>query len=309
MAALTTLFPVFFMLVLGFVSRIKGWVTPEQKAGANAIIFKILFPILILNLMCTATIEIEHMKMIIYVFVIYLLVIFIGKALSQFTGKKYAHFSPYLLSVVEGGNVALPLYLSIVGTSSNTVIFDIAGTVVCFIVLPVLIAKESSSGASMKDMIKSIFTNSFVIAVIIGLVLNFTGLYNVLLDLPVGEMITKTFSQATMPIVSMILFILGYDLNIDKETLGPILKLMSIKFVYYAFVIIGFFVLFPTQMADKTFMMAPLIYFMCPTGFGLMPVIETLYKEEADASFASAFVSIFMIVTLIVYTLVVVFIA
>jgi Predicted permeases len=309
MAALTTLFPVFFMLVLGFVSRIKGWVTPEQKAGANAIIFKILFPILILNLMCTATIETEHMKMIVYVFIIYLLVIFIGKALSQFTGKKYAHFSPYLLSVVEGGNVALPLYLSIVGTSSNTVIFDIAGTVVCFIVLPVLIAKESSSGASMKDMIKSIFTNSFVIAVIIGLVLNFTGLYNVLLGLPVGEMITKTFSQATMPIVSMILFILGYDLNIDKETLGPILKLMGIKFVYYALVIVGFFVLFPVQMADKTFMMAPLIYFMCPTGFGLMPVIEPLYKEEADASFASAFVSIFMIVTLIVYTLVVVFIA
>ncbi|MFR7592316.1 MAG: hypothetical protein ACLUVC_12780 [Longibaculum sp.] len=62
-------------------------------------------------------------------------------------------------------------------------------------------------------------------------------------------------------------------------------------------------------MADKIFMMAPIIYFMCPTRFGLMPVIEPLYKEESDASFASAFVSIFMIVTLIVYTLVVVFIA
>ena len=43
MAALTTLFPVFFMLALGFIARVKGWITLEQKNGANAIIFKILF--------------------------------------------------------------------------------------------------------------------------------------------------------------------------------------------------------------------------------------------------------------------------
>ena len=144
---------------------------------------------------------------------------------------------------------------------------------------------------------------------IVGLVLNFTGIYDLLIASQFGEMITGTLSQATTPIVSMILFILGYHLNVDKKTLVPILKLMGIKIVYYAMVIAGFFILFPAQMADKTFMMAPIIYFMCPTGFGLMPVIAPLYKYEDDASFTSAFVSIFMIITLIVYTLVVIFIA
>lgn len=308
MDALTILFPVFFMLALGFISRMKGWITPEQKAGANAIIFNILFPILILNLMCNATIEMEHMKIIGYVFIVYLFALIIGKAVSSFTGKEYSHFSPYLLTAVEGGNVALPLYLSIVGTSSNTIIFDIAGTVVAFIIFPVLVAKEASQGMTTKELIKNIFTNSFVIAVLVGLFLNFTGIYNILLASQFGEMITNTLSQATTPIVSMILFILGYDLNVDKKTLRPILKLMSIKIVYYAFVIVGFFVLFPKQMSDKVFMMAPIIYFMCPTGFGLMPVISPLYKSEDDAAFASAFVSIFMIVTLIVYACVVIFI-
>ena len=107
----------------------------------------------------------------------------------------------------------------------------------------------------------------------------------------------------------MILFILGYDLNIDSHNLKPVLRLIAVKFVYYAFVILGFFVLFPELMADKSFMMAPIIYFMCPTGFGLMPIIEPLYQDEDDASFTSAFVSIFMIVTLFVYTMVVIFIA
>ena len=88
------------MLALGFIARVKGWITLEQKNGANAIIFKILFPILVLNLMCTATIETDHIKIIGYVFGVYLLALVAGKLLAPLAGKKYAHFSPYLLTVI-----------------------------------------------------------------------------------------------------------------------------------------------------------------------------------------------------------------
>ena len=309
MTVLTTLFPVFFMLLLGLVSHIKGWVTVNQKNGANSIIFKILFPVLVFNLMANANIELSHISIILYVYIAYLVILVIGKFITQHITKKYQKFAPYLLTVVEGGNVALPLYLSIVGQSSTTVIFDLGGIMICFITIPILIAKEVSAGSSYKDIIKSIFTNTFVIAVILGLFMNFTGLYELLLASSFGDMISTTINQVTAPIIPMILFILGYDLNIDSHNLNPVLRLIAVKFVYYAFVILGFFVLFPELMADKSFMMAPIIYFMCPTGFGLMPIIEPLYQDEDDASFTSAFVSIFMIVTLFVYTMVVIFIA
>ena len=309
MTVLTTLFPVFFMLLLGLVSHIKGWVTVNQKNGANSIIFKILFPVLVFNLMANANIELSHISIILYVYIAYLVILVIGKFITQHITKKYQKFAPYLLTVVEGGNVALPLYLSIVGQSSTTVIFDLGGIMICFITIPILIAKEVSAGSSYKDIIKSIFTNTFVIAVILGLFMNFTGLYELLLASSFGDMISTTINQVTAPIIPMILFILGYDLNIDSHNLKPVLRLIAVKFVYYAFVILGFFVLFPELMADKSFMMAPIIYFMCPTGFGLMPIIEPLYQDEDDASFTSAFVSIFMIVTLFVYIMVVIFIA
>ena len=67
MTVLTTLFPVFFMLLLGLVSHIKGWVTVNQKNGANSIIFKILFPVLVFNLMANANIELSHISIILYV--------------------------------------------------------------------------------------------------------------------------------------------------------------------------------------------------------------------------------------------------
>lgn len=308
MVALTTLAPVFFMLALGFVSRIKGWITPEQKAGANTIIFNVLFPIMIFNLMLTATVNTEQILVVGYVFIVFVLAMLVGKLVIPFTGKKYGHFSNYLLTTVEGGSVALPLYLSIVGTSSNTVIFDIAGSSICFIVLPILIAKNASKGASKQDLIKNIVTNPFVLAVVLGLGLNVLGGYQYLQSTALLDIYTGIMNQATSPIIGMILFILGFDFSIDKETLAPILKLILVRVAFYVVVILGFFVLFSDLMASKEYMIAVLLYFMCPTGFGLLPVISPAYKSDEDAGYSSAFVSLFMIITLIVYTVLVVFI-
>lgn len=309
MAALTTLFPVFFMLGLGMVAHRREWVTPEQKAGANAVVFTLLFPIMIFNILCGAVIDSSKLAVIGFVFGVFLVAIVLGRLVAPFTGKEYAHFSPYLLTTIEGGSVALPLYTSIVGPSSNTVLFDLAGVAICFIVVPILVAREGSKGASPRDMVVNIFTNSFVIAVIAGLTMNFTGAYFALLASPFGEMYTNTVGQATQAIGPMILFCLGYDFSIDKSTVAPLAKLALVKAVFYGLVIGAFFLLFPSLMADKLFMMGVLIYFMSPTGAGLVPIISPLYKRDGDASFASAFIPLYLVITLVVYTCIVVFVA
>ncbi|WRK52422.1 hypothetical protein SD457_18860 [Coprobacillaceae bacterium CR2/5/TPMF4] len=55
-------------------------------------------------------------------------------------------------------------------------------------------------------------------------------------------------------------------------------------------------------------MIAVLIYFMSPTGFAVPMLISPLNKSEEDADFQSAFISLFMVITLIVYTVIVIFI-
>ncbi len=310
MAALTTLFPVFFMIGLGAIARIKNWITPEQKDGANNIVFNVLFPIMIFNVLFTAKIEVSVIWVIIYVFIAFVLTMIIGKLISGFTGKELAHISPYLLTTCEGGNVALPLYTSIVGLSyaSNTVIFDIAGSFIAFVVIPILVAKSTAGKTNNKDLLKTIFTNSFVIAVTLALILNLSGFYNYLSQTPFINVYTSTITQATAPIVGMILFIIGYNLKIKKETLPSLLKLLSVRLVLYVCIIAGFFIFFPHMMADKIYMIAVLIYFMSPTGFAVPMLISPLNKSEEDADFQSAFISLFMVITLIVYTVIVIFI-
>lgn len=311
MSVLSTLFPVFFMIALGLVSRIKGWITPQQKEGANSIVFNILFPILIFNVLLTSTIDSSAIFIVIYIFIAYLIILLLGKKISQWTGKKYAHFSHYLLTTVEGGNVALPLYTSIVGAAyaSNTVIFDLAGTVMAFIVIPVLVAKKQSGQMSVKELVYKMCSNSFIIAVFLGLLLNILGVYQILAQSAWIDLYTNTVSSATAPIVGMIMFIIGYDLKIDMDKIVPLLKLICTRVILYICIIIGFFVFFADLMAEKTFMIAVLLYFMCPTGFAVPMIISPLFKDKDDNSFSSAFISLFMIVTLVVYTVIVVFIA
>lgn len=310
MAAITTLLPVFFMLALGFACRTFGWVTPDQKAGANSILFGVLFPILIFNLLATADLDASVLPVVGYVTAMYLVAILVvGPLTSAFTGGERVHFSKYLLATSEGGNVALPLYLSIVAGSSNTVIFDLAGTFVCFVVIPIMVAREAAASASAGEVIKNIVTNPFIIAVAAGLILNLTGLYGIIAASAFGPAWTATLSMATSPIVAIILFCLGYDLTVDKNTIGPILRLAVVRLVWCVAIIAGFFLLFGSRMANKEFLMAVLIYFMCPTGFGMAPLLRPLYKNEDEAGFTSAFMSLYIIVTLVAYTLVVLFLA
>lgn len=310
MAAITTLLPVFFMLALGFVCRTLGWVTPEQKAGANDILFGVLFPILIFNLLASADLDSSVLPVVGYVAVMYLLALLVvGPLTVAFTGRERAHFSKYLLATHEGGNVALPLYLSIVAGSSNTVIFDLAGTFVCFIVIPIMVAREASGSASAGELVKNIVTNPFIIAVASGLILNLTGLYGLIVGSAFGPAWTATISMATSPIVAIILFCLGYDLTVDKETILPILRLGAVRLGWSALIILGFFLLFGGRMANREFLIAVLVYFSCPTGFGMAPLLTPLYKGRGDAGFTSAFMSLYIIVTLMAYTLVVLFLA
>lgn len=309
MVALTTLFPVFFMLILGFIAKRRQWLMTEQKEDANALIFSVLFPIMIFNLVASAHFKLAMVSVILYAFLVYIVAIFVGKFLGTFTGKERAHFTKYLLTTNEGGSVALPLYLSIVGVSSNTVLFDIAGSAIGFLIIPILVAHETSKGQSAKALAKEVLTHPFVLAILLGLVVNLSGAYQMLMTSAVADLYTGTITSATGPIVGVILFGLGYDLCLDMSTIGPILKLMLVRIVYYSLAILGFFLLFPYLMSDIIFMMAVLIYFMCPTGFAMPSLIQDIFRDDEERAFTSTYISLFIIVTLVVYTLIVVFIA
>jgi hypothetical protein len=63
--------------------------------------------------------------------------------------------------------------------------------------------------------------------------------------------------------------------------------------------------LFPALMQDHIFRTAVLLYFMCPTGFATPTQLKPLCKDQSDEALMSSFISLYMIVTLTVYVILV----
>lgn len=116
--------------------------------------------------------------MILYVTAAFLAVYFLGRLLLKNSKGPYDELIPFLLTTCEGGNVALPLYTTIVGAgyAINTVTFDMAGVILAFVIVPAIVTARTSGSADMKSMLKKICTNSFVVSSVLGLVMNLTGL-------------------------------------------------------------------------------------------------------------------------------------
>ncbi|VTS26440.1 transporter protein [Streptococcus pseudoporcinus] len=113
--------------------------------------FTVLFPILIFHLMMQAELRRATVPIIAYTLAVFILAILVEKGLRVFIGEARSHFAPFLLPTVEGGRGALPLYLSIVGVSSNTVIFDIAGAITVFLIIPVLVSRSAANRPVIKN--------------------------------------------------------------------------------------------------------------------------------------------------------------
>lgn len=311
MKAIEALFPVFFMLFLGCLSRRRQWISFAQNEGAKKLVFTILFPLLVYNVLVSSELKSTFIIQIIYMDIIWLLVLFIGFKLTRFTGKKYAHISPYLLVTCEGGNVALPLYISIVGAAHavNIVTFDVAGILINFGVLPIIVTKKVVGQVEWNELVKKIFTSSFMVAVITGVFMNLTGLHGKLMELGLENTFSSTMNLATTPIAGIILFTLGYELKFEKEMMSSLMRLAVVRLVLCSIIIGLFYMVFPALVKEKVFEIAILLYFMCPTGFPVPLQVQSLVTSEDDESYMSAFISLFLVIALIAYTLITIFVA
>ncbi len=307
---LTIILPVFFMIGVGICARTRKWVTKEQADGLNAVIGKVLFPIMVFNALFTTSVEASALLVIGYVFALHMFAIFVGHIIGRITNSKYAHVSKYLMCTVDGGNVCYPLYATIVGASfiGNVVMLDIACILIVFLVIPLMVAAKASRESDAKAMLKGICTSPLIVTIALGMILNRMGVYDLLGSTGWDAVYSSIVSTATSPVVGSILFMLGYQFKIQKSSIKPLLITVLSRVAVMALGIWGLLTLFLEMCQDKAFFIVVLLYFMCPPALVLVNQVAPLCDED-DTSFLSAFISMYMIVTLIAYTVIVVFVA
>ena len=284
MQAISTIFPVFFILFLGIHARKKGWINHEQNNGLKTIALDILFPFLIYHIVATSVLDRNIVLEIVYLIAVWILVYFLGKMVCRMLPENIREISPFLLLTCEGGAVALPLYLSIVGSSYilNLIPFDLAGILINFIFVPTVLQIRRKEELKLLPLVKKVISAPFVIAALLAVITNLTGLQRLLSQSSAfGPIYENTMNAIIAPVSGLILFSLGYSIRLKKGYLSSLFKLAVIRLIFCSGIIASFFLIFPEKMESPVFSLGVILYFYCPTGFPVpLQIREILDTDE-----------------------------
>ena len=304
MQAISTIFPVFFILFLGIHARKKGWINHEQNNGLKTIALDILFPFLIYHIVATSVLDRNIVLEIVYLIAVWILVYFFGKMVCSMLPENIREISPFLLLTCEGGAVALPLYLSIVGSSYmlNLIPFDLAGILINFIFVPTVLQIRRKEELKLLPLVKKVISAPFVIAALLAVITNLTGLQRLLSQSSTfGSIYENTMNAIIAPVSGLILFSLGYSIRLKKGYLSSLFKLAVIRLIFCSGIIASFFLIFPEKMESPVFSLGVILYFYCPTGFPVPLQIREILDTDEKEEFVSAFISLFLLIALVVY--------
>lgn len=304
MQAISTIFPVFFILFLGIYARKKEWINHEQNNGLKTIALDILFPFLIYHIVAGSVLDRDIALEIIYLIGVWIVVYFLGKIICRMLPENLRDLSPFLLLTCEGGAVALPLYLSIVGSSYilNLIPFDLAGILINFIFVPTVLQIRRKEELKLLPLVKKVISAPFVIAALLAVITNLTGLQRLLSQSSTfGSIYENTMNAIIAPVSGLILFSLGYSIRLKKGYLSSLFKLVVIRLIFCSGIIASFFLVFPEKMESPVFSLGVILYFYCPTGFPVPLQIREILDFDEKEEFVSAFISLFLLIALVVY--------
>lgn len=305
MTSLVSLVPVFFMLVLGFLARHFSWISANQKEGALKTVFTIFFPLMVFNLLSSTALQADLIDLVIFLLACYTLFYLLAKTLLKKFLAPYSAIGAFLLTTAEGGNMSLPLFLSIIGSSSthagDPILLDLAGIFFCFLIIPVLVSLDLHQAAPKKTLLVSTLRSPMILASLFGLAFNLSGLYGRLAGSSWMPIYTSCMNMVTASIIPIVLFSLGYDFRIRRGILGPALRLLVVRLALFALILLGLYFLFPARMHDPAFACAAILYFMAPTGFGVLGQIDPLLDDADKKEYCSIVIDLNMIVTMTVY--------
>lgn len=304
MQAISTIFPVFFILFLGIYARKKEWINHEQNNGLKTIALDILFPFLIYHIVAGSVLDRDIALEIIYLIGVWIGVYFLGKIICRMLPENLRDLSPFLLLTCEGGAVALPLYLSIVGSSYilNLIPFDLAGILINFIFVPTVLQIRRKDELKLLPLVKKVISAPFVIAALLAVITNLTGLQRLQSQSSTfGSIYENTMNAIIAPVSGLILFSLGYSIRLKRGYLSSLFKLVVIRLIFCSGIIASFFLVFPEKMESPVFSLGVILYFYCPTGFPVPLQIREILDSDEKEEFVSAFISLFLLIALVVY--------
>lgn len=298
--------PVIVMLFLGYLCRAKNLVTKEGLAGIKSVISNITLPVVLFKAFYTTDYSLRSILGFVIIFTSCVLALLAGYALNRFVAQ--SKLMPYLMSGFEVGMLGYALYGLLAGTDklSYMASVDLGQVLFVYTVYLTLLKNATGQKTDVKGILLSMIKNPAFQGVAIGIIVGITGLGGFISASPVGGIFSEIIEMITLPTAGMILIIVGYELSMRRDLVGPVVKTIAFRVAVMAVLLcISAFIMFSLLPFDKNLFMAMVLLFSLPAPF-IIPLYADVESEGVYISTTlsmNTLVTIFIFILLSVYTL------
>src|SRR6056297_3377903 len=207
--------PLLVLLILGYIFQRTKFLSKNTILEVKNFILNITLPALLFIAFLDIDFKKEYILVIFIVIVINLLMLYLGKIITPFLKKE----DPYLKLLFTGfemGMLGIPLFTAIYGIENVKFIgiIDIGHEIfIWFILLGILFKlRQESKKVNSYQLFKSFISSPVIIAILLGIVANITGLGAVRENSYLVLSFMKTVEMIAGLTVPLILIIIGYEM-------------------------------------------------------------------------------------------------
>lgn len=299
MVLLQKVLPVFLVLGLGVVCRKRALLNREGINALKKVAVDIALPAVMFSAFATAEYSLKSVCVPLTMFAVCCGALFLGFLLCRRL-KIGGRLSPYMAAGFEAGMLGYALFAILFPGEkvSAFAMVDLGQVLFVFTVYKIMLAGKSNAGDALREALSA----PTVWAIVLGLLVGATGLYNALKPSGISSVLDALTDFVSAPTSVLILLAIGFDLDPSGMEWRKIGKMMGLRLGISA-VLLGVVLLVDhLVLGHMIHTGALLLMFILPPPY-VLPVFADVEEERADVSSALSaltFVSIVLFAVLAV---------
>lgn len=293
-SVISTALPVFLALFIGMMCRSRGFLTRDGVDTLKKVVINLTLPFVLFNSFATAEYSLSSLILPVIIFITCCIMLALGFLWIKLTGSK-SRLAPFLASGFEAGMLGFSLFALLFPNESLSkfAMLVLGQEIFVFTLYKMLLTGKTSPKAIVNDFL----TSPTLIAVILGLVVGATGLYDCFRAWGVSTIIESVTSFISAPTGTIILFAVGFDLVLKEIPWKKTGNLIAMRLVIAA-VMLGVLVLLNrTVLNGMIFEGAAVLLFILPSPY----VIPIFADEPSERVQISSALSALTLITMILF--------
>lgn len=226
-----TVLPVVLMLGIGILCRSKKLLTREGINALKRVAVDIALPAVLINSFATMEYTMKNILVPLIMFAVCVAAWFLGKLAGKLF-KMPSRFVPFLTTGFEAGMLGYALFTMLYGGDrlAEFACVDLGQVLFVFTLYKILLGMDASEKPSARQLVSDMLHSPVIIAIIVGVLLGATGLYQALKPSGIASVIDACTSFVSAPTSAMILLAIGYDLVLNDIPWVPTCKVVAVRF-------------------------------------------------------------------------------